>query len=278
MKGFAVTWLSLAILAGPVRAQALRPVPYEGTVVGTNVYVRSGPGGPGAYPCAKLSRPARVVVIGRLEDWLKIRPPAGCYSVISKTYVKVDPATGLGTVTGNNVWVRAGGVLRTSDFFSLQTRLSKGDRVRVLGEVGEYYKIAPPPDAYFWISAKYVKPTSAVTAASRPAAGAAAGTAATTRPIGPTSRPAAAATTPATRPPRPATTTAGGTAPPEIPPALKAFKKAEQLLVAECRKPIGQWDFTPVVAAYKAVDCTGDNAYLKPYVDARMKYIQDAKE
>jgi len=260
MNGKAVVWLCMAAIVVSASALTAQAAPYEGVLVGTNVYVRSGPGGQGAYPCAKLSTPAKVTVVDKLDDWLKVLPPPGCFSVVSKQYVTVDAATNVGTVNGDNVWVRAAGVLRTTNFFTLQLRLNKGDRVNVLGSAGEYYKVECPTGAYFWISAKFVRSAGVVSVT--PTTQRVSVDVTTRR--APTSRAVITVV-----PPPPPKAASGG---------LEAFKAAEKLLLQECTKGIEARNFDPLLAKYKAVPVGGDNAYLKPYVEARIAFLQAAIE
>ena len=276
MKRAAAVCLCVAAVAA---AQAVRPTgeyPFQGTVTGTNVYVRSGPGGAGAYPCAKVSQPAKVTVVDRMGDWLKIAPVPGCLSAISKTYVTVDPATKVGTVSGDNVWVRAAGTLRDDNLFTLQVRLNRGATVKVVGEAGDYYKIEPPAGAYFWISGQFVsrgeggaplvasgaETSSGVTAAGAAAAGTGTGTGTGTEATTQTSGPAAGGRAAARR----------------LPPGLEAFNAAEKLLAAEYAKPLAQREYGALIAQYKALDVSGDGAYLKPYVEARLDTLKSAIE
>ena len=62
-----------------------------GTVRGVNVNVRSG-GSTSHYACTRLSSPAKVKVVGELGGWVKILPPPGAFSVISRKYVRPDDA------------------------------------------------------------------------------------------------------------------------------------------------------------------------------------------
>jgi uncharacterized protein YgiM (DUF1202 family) len=136
--------------------------PYIAEIVGTEVFVRSGPG-TAYYHCGKLSAPQRVTVIGFTHNnWFQVTPPPGSFSWISKNYVKVDPANPKkGVVTGDAVRVWAG-----SDFVepmrssSMQTKLNKDAAVEIIGDPageGDYYKIAPPADAYLWVSGDCLK-------------------------------------------------------------------------------------------------------------------------
>ncbi len=226
---------------------------WTGVLTGTNVYVRSGPGQQ-AYPCTKLSVPDRVIVIDKTDGWLRILAPKGCFSVISKDYVQLDAAGRTGTVTGDNVWVRAGGDLREANFIGVQRQLSRGDTVAVIGEVADYYKITPPDGAYFYISELYVRPAGA----EAPAA------------------PGAEEAEPLVPAPARLEVTAPAPAVPAKPSQaekLAAFKLAEKVLSEEFAKPLEDRDLKKAASVYYAIPLTDDDP-LKPYVDARMTFIR----
>jgi hypothetical protein len=134
--------------------------PYTAEIIGDDVYVRSGPG-TNFYHCGKLNKGEKVKVVDKQFSWSRIVPPAGSFSWISMDYVTISPGDpSVGTVTGDNVRVYAG-----SDFVkplystTLQGKLSKGEKVKLLGEqMDRYYKIAPPPFAYLWVSTQFTKP------------------------------------------------------------------------------------------------------------------------
>lgn len=135
--------------------------PYMAEITGTDVYVRSGPG-TNYYRCGKVNTPDKIEVAGIENGWSKIVPPAGSFSWISKQYVALDSNNpGQGTVTGDNVNVRAGSeFVEPIHSTSLQVQLNKGTKVKLLGEEkDEYYKIAPPKGAYLWVSSEYIKNT-----------------------------------------------------------------------------------------------------------------------
>jgi len=133
--------------------------PYTAEITGDDVYVRSGPG-TNFYHCGKLNTGDRVKVVGKQFSWSRIVPPADSFSWISMQYVTINPTDPkVGTVTGDNVRVYAG-----SDFVkplystTLQGKLSKGEKVKLLGEqMDDYYKIAAPPFAYLWVSTSLTK-------------------------------------------------------------------------------------------------------------------------
>jgi uncharacterized protein YgiM (DUF1202 family) len=134
--------------------------PYTAEITGDDVYIRSGPG-TNFYRCGKLNKGDKVKVVDKQFSWSRIIPPAGSFSWISMQYVSISPSDStVGIVNGDNVRVYAG-----SDFVkplystSLQGKLSKGEKVKLLGEqLDDYYKIAPPPFAYLWVSTDFTKP------------------------------------------------------------------------------------------------------------------------
>ena len=271
MKTKAVSWILATAFAAAACSVALAAAPYEGVITGNDVYVRSGPG-TGAYACAKLSAPARVTVVGQLDSWLKVLPPKGCYSVVSKDFVKPDATGKAGTITGDNVWVRAAGVLRDADFFTLQSRLNTNNTVEIIGQSGDYYQIKPPKDAHFWIAAQFVKRADAAAGTAEAPTGSVPATGGTVS-VGVVPRNESTdgeTTLPTTAPvPRPAAT--GGEV--QIPVGMEQFAAAEKLLLAEYKRPVSDRNYDSLLAAYNAVNVTGDNENLKKYVDFRVSLI-----
>ena len=144
---------------GPEEAET-QAFPYMAEINGDNVYIRSGPG-TNFYDCGKINKGDKVKVIGKQFSWARIVPPAGSFSWISMQYVSIDPANStVGAVTGDRVRVYAGSDhVKPLYSTTLQGKLDKGDKVKLLGEqLDDYYKIAPPPFAYLWVSANFTKP------------------------------------------------------------------------------------------------------------------------
>lgn len=134
--------------------------PYMAEITGDNVYVRSGPG-TNFYYCGKLNKGDKVKVIGKQFSWARVVPPASSFSWISIQYVSIDPDNAtVGSVTGDRVRVYAGSDFRkTLHSMTLQGKLDKGDKVKLLGEqIDDYYKIVPPSFAYLWVSINFTKP------------------------------------------------------------------------------------------------------------------------
>ena len=170
IKLFAVVILICLVSVGFAQEAATTPsgpdeaetpaFPYMAEITGDNLYVRSGPG-TNFYDCSKLNKGDKVKVIGKQFSWGRIVPPAGSFSWISMQYVSIDTDNPtLGTVTGDRVRVYAGSdTQRPLYSTTLQGKLDKGDKVKLLGEqLDDYYKIAPPSFAYLWVSINFTKP------------------------------------------------------------------------------------------------------------------------
>ncbi len=202
------------------------PFPYDAVITADDVYIRSGPG-TNFYHCGKFKKGDRVKVVAKQFSWSRITPPAGSFSWISMQYVKIDAANPtVGTVTGDNVRVYAG-----SDFVkplystTLQDKLSTGAKVKLLGEqLDDYYKIAPPPGAYLWVSTNFTKPAPPA-AVPTPAAA-----------------PAAVEPTRAAREPNETVAVAPPTVTPQS--ALEKYRELKKQAEAERAKPADQQDYS----------------------------------
>ncbi|MHC4496356.1 MAG: SH3 domain-containing protein, partial [Planctomycetota bacterium] len=134
--------------------------PYDAEITGDDVYIRSGPG-TNFYEWAKLNKGDKVKVVGKQFSWSRIAPPPGSFSWISMQFVEIDKNNpDFGKVTGDRVRVYAGSeTWKAMHSTSLQGKLDKDDRIKLLGEqMDGYYKIAPPPFAYLWVSTQFIKP------------------------------------------------------------------------------------------------------------------------
>jgi uncharacterized protein YgiM (DUF1202 family) len=145
--------------AAPTEATA--PAPVMAEVTGNDVNTRSGPG-TNFYPCGRLYRGDRVQVVRTSEGWSAIKPPTGSYSWVAVQYVSIstqNPTDGI--VTGNGVPVYAGSdeVEPLVSTTKQDVTLTRGQKVRLLGEAkDEYYKIEPPAGTYLWVSSQYLSP------------------------------------------------------------------------------------------------------------------------
>lgn len=269
-----VVLVSLLLMSLPLFAQATTAPAAEsdtaavvGELKGTNVYVRSGPSTTGAYQCAKISKPASVTVIEGKGEWLKILPTPGCFSVVSKKFVQVAADGKSGKITGDNVWVRAGGELctgtRPEDFYTYQCQLNSGQDVEVIGSVGEVYKIVPPQNAAFWISAQYVE----LGGKTAPRAGAkviAGGVSVETV----REENGAETTVVVAKAPEAAVV-------PMIDSTARAdWRAAEKELQAQYQKPADQRDLNGLIARYQSIKTENDD-YLSRAVASRVKYLNE---
>jgi uncharacterized protein YgiM (DUF1202 family) len=226
-----------------------------GEINANDVYVRSA-AGENYYPTMKLTRGTKVTVVGEKFDWLKIVPPEGSFCYVAKAYV--DKGAGE-TAKANraDVNVRAGSVLNTIKT-TILGKLNEGQEVKVLGEVDEYYKIAPPPDAFVYVKKDAVKPVAAIAQV--------AGTPAAAKPpeeLATSAKPATpAAPTGDTGAATPPDTTAGAattqpagetvaSAATTQPSSDVAFDKLEEDFKAASDKPIEQQPIAELKASYE---------------------------
>lgn len=270
--------LIAAVTAAAIGQATATPEPYEGMVNASDVHVRGRPGL--EYPCTKVSYPTRVTVVGKQGEWLKILPVAGTFSVIEKQSVRLDATRKVGTVTEDNVWIRAGGKLHSQDFWAIQGRAKKGARVNIIGQTRDFYKITPPHGAHFWISGKFVTRVSAprVTGKSETTE-----TPRTVRIVTP-GRLRTVTTKPVTDTDGapftkidivPVKTLKTLQSEAEIKAATAKFRAVDRLLAAEFRKPAEQRSLEPIIDKYEALRSIGSE-FLLPYIDDRVKYIRAA--
>ncbi len=201
-----VVFMAAIIAAPPAVLGQDQPVPevpnskfhFAGVINAAAVNVRSGPG-ENYYATIRLDKGTPVTVVGHQFEWLKIIPPQGSFSLISKQYVQLDADGRTGTVTGDNCRVRAGSGL-VNVISTVQCKLNKGDRVTVAGDYDEsFYRVLPPDGTFLYVHQKFIDPVRKLAEGEAPARP-------TTLPseiasVVPTTRPTEVeATGPATRP------------------------------------------------------------------------------
>jgi len=226
--------------------------PYMAEITGDNLYVRSGPG-TNFYYCGKLNKGDKVKVVGKQFSWARVVPPAGSFSWISMQYVSIDPDNPtVGSVTGDRVRVYAGSDFRKPlHSMTLQGKLDRGDKVKLLGEqMDDYYKIVPPSFAYLWISANFTKPIKVVAPTVEPTI------------VEPTTEPNE---TPKEVVPEPVS--------PET--AIEKYSALKEQLEAERAKPIDQQNYADIKEALIKIaeNKTADKAAR--YAEFLLKQIKD---
>ncbi|MCE5325837.1 MAG: hypothetical protein LLG01_05430 [Planctomycetaceae bacterium] len=275
MKRSTTPWVVLVLTAMTAQASAQtageQVEDYVGVITGSRVHVR-GRADLMSYPCATLSSPATVKVVGSKPGWVKILPPAGTFSAIRTDAIRLDAATGVGTIVDDDVWLRAGGELHSNDFWVIQRYIKRGEKVKVVGTAGKFYKIEPPSDVFFWVAAEFVKKNAEQPqAATAPAAVDATGVQRIA--IAPATAPATApAAAPEARGPVKTTDSEQ-----EIRQAVMAFRQVDTQLRDELAKPVRDQNLLPLADKYDRLRQAKDG-YLNPYIDARIKYIQIAIE
>jgi hypothetical protein len=153
-----LTFAFIALLNSPQRAQAQDDIENAkfqatGAVNSNSVYIRSG-ASENDYATMKLDKGAQVTVVGERFNWLKILPPDGSFCYVSKAYVNRAGNGSIGMVTGH-VFIRIGSALN-----SLKTKtgptLEPNQRVEIIGEQDEYFKVKPTDDIYLYVNKQFV--------------------------------------------------------------------------------------------------------------------------
>ena len=148
---------SLFFLVEATAEAQSRTFPYEAEIITQVAEIRSGPG-TRYYSTQRLKHGTQVTVMRHDPGgWCMIVPPTNSFSWIPKQFVK-SSENRQGEVIADNTIVRVGS--RLNDLRDVeQRRLSRGDRVQILGEkeiptnsgkVG-YYQISPPRGEYRWV-------------------------------------------------------------------------------------------------------------------------------
>ncbi|HZZ41970.1 MAG TPA: hypothetical protein VFE58_03470 [Tepidisphaeraceae bacterium] len=257
--------LSLTV-AGVVPAALAQVVPpvenakfgATGTVNADAVAVHSGPG-ENYYPTAHLDKGASVTVLGVKFEWLKILPPDGSFSYVAKQYIEKTGDT-TGKATRANVNVRVGSTL-TPLKATIQCQLQTDDKVEILGEAEEYYKIKPPAGAYLYINKQYVDatkmlgPTDQIVKQPATASSGVASTDTGTTPAGegtiPTTPPAISNDPNAATAEKLSTATTRPSS--EVSTAIDGYMQAEKDFIAASAQPIEQQPIDQLTQTYTAL-------------------------
>jgi biopolymer transport protein ExbD/uncharacterized protein YgiM (DUF1202 family) len=162
---FVCAALALAVVTAGSQAQAAEQT-FTGVINADQVNIRSG-ASTNHYPVMKLKRGATVVVHKAkvagakanqwdLYGWYQITPPAGSFSYVSKKFVTLDANGKTAVVSGNRVMVRAPAPTDPNASYKVQKSVNRGDKITVIGEVGDYYKIKPLPGIHLYVKKEMV--------------------------------------------------------------------------------------------------------------------------
>jgi hypothetical protein len=281
--------LSLSIAAPLVAPAFAEQTPPEianarnsaiGEINTDGVYVRSG-AGDNYYPTTKLNSKSEVTIVGEKFDWLKILPPKGSFCYVAKAFI--DKNGDVGTANRDDVNVRAGSELNTVKT-TVQSKLAAGQTVQIIGEVDEYYKITPPPDAYLFVKKDFVElrkviPPVAPVAQQAPAAGGNEGAQAPVNPAPPTllaTTPDAGATT---NPTVDAAAAVPAATNPVVETAQVKFDKTEADYEAASKKPIEEQPVDELSKSYAALVADAQlPESMRRIADFRLQTLKVRKE
>ncbi len=132
--------------------------PYVAYVAEAEAYVRSGPGQK-YYPTQQLAKGFAVEVYRHDgEGWCAVRPPAGSFSWVPASQVRVVDQT-VAEVTAEGVVTRIGSTLSPARS-AVQVLLSRGERVELMAaqptDNPGWLRVAAPAGEFRWIAAKHL--------------------------------------------------------------------------------------------------------------------------
>lgn len=144
-----------AVLAACVCFTAgAQDAPFIGVVTSNTLEVRSG-AGRAYYIVGELKKGDMVRVEKVLfnQTWYQIRVPKTVTSYVSKAFVDAQGDGETGTINADKTEFKAASLRGPGESYKGQGTLSKGDKVTILGEEGNFYKIVTPADAFVFIPA-----------------------------------------------------------------------------------------------------------------------------
>ncbi|MDH3584422.1 MAG: biopolymer transporter ExbD, partial [Phycisphaerae bacterium] len=140
------------LAASPALAQEF---PFTGVVTGERIHVRAG-AGQNYYAVALIEKGALLQVHDHLWGWYMVAPLSDGFSYVSKAFCRAEGDGSRGIITGQRVRVRAPSPAGPEKSYRTQLMLNDGDKVRILGEEGDFYKIAPPQGVRLFVKKELV--------------------------------------------------------------------------------------------------------------------------
>lgn len=151
ISSFFIWALCLGICALAYAGQKDSPkMPFTGEIIVDKVNVRAGTS-QNFETINKLKKSDKVAVFDEQYNWYKIALPNDTKCYISKNYIRKK--NGKGIVDGNRVNVRA----RSSLNSTVITQVGEPQELTIVGEIYDWYIIAPPEGSFGWVSVDYVK-------------------------------------------------------------------------------------------------------------------------
>ncbi len=150
IRSFAVIFLiayGLQLTAVYAQEEAKEKFPKTGYVKNDGAIVKAGDNANFENLCT-LSKSDSVKIIERRYSWFKILLPKKAALYVSKDYVTLTSnEKGIGIINASNVNLRAGAGTR----YSIAGQISKPEKVSILSEEAEWYKIEPPYGTAGWV-------------------------------------------------------------------------------------------------------------------------------
>lgn len=151
---------ALALLALPFggSAAAQGDSAYTAVVTEERVDVRSG-AGRAYYVVGELEEGQQVRVVEVLfdETWYKIQVPTTVYSYVSKAFVNAQGDGSVGVVNADRTEFKAASLRGPGESYRVQGTFNQGDRVQIVAEEGNFYKIASPSESFVFIPAGTIR-------------------------------------------------------------------------------------------------------------------------
>lgn len=124
---------------------------FKGKVTADNINIRSD-ATVSAQIIYAVSKRDTLEAVSELYDWYKVRLPSGAPAFIKKNLVTIiEPK--IAQVTRDRVNIR----LKPDESSNIIGKTNKNERVSILEDMGEWYKIKPVDNSFGWIHKKFLE-------------------------------------------------------------------------------------------------------------------------
>ena len=165
--GGSMCWAQSRPAADAADASGAEAEPYWLRVTADRVHLRSR-ADQNSVAVAVLDRDAVLKGLSSEFGWHRVEPPEGVFSYTSAKYVdQLDHERGVVSVQSGRLRVRVGSLVQQVDpsRSEVQTLLTRGTPVRVVGRDGDWLRIEPPEGVYVYVSSRLVEKIDAEMAA-----------------------------------------------------------------------------------------------------------------
>ncbi len=211
-----------------------------------------------------------MTIVGRQAPWYEIKPPAEAQSLIHENYVDtVNDKDGV--VNGDNVRVRAMSNLPEygKQRSKVQTKLSKGAAVTILGKTDDgFLCIAPPPGVTLWVHEDFIAqlPPGTPTPTTTPAEQMDSTLIPSTKPASGLTTEESAAQPTLEAPKTPLTAV-------DVTPQRKELEALDVEARAELAKPVTERKFKPLLARYQVLAEQEEDTFAREYAEKRVRQL-----